>query len=236
MTDVFISHSYQDRPFVNRLANQLRDEGLSVWLDEESLLPGSDIVASLSQAIAAARAVLVVLGDRTVASNWMRSEAAIALSQKDKLVVPVVTTKSADVPFMLRHLKAVDLSDETRFADSVHRLASFLKDEPTFREQNPAARIERIAVESQALRNEVLEYSRIQTGKNIRLIAGATAIVALATSGAVALVFFKERLGFSDHVVSLLLGVAAGIAANLLYRVVKEQIAARLTKRTGGKA
>ncbi len=236
MTDVFISHSYQDKPLVKRLAKQLRDEGLSIWLDEESLLPGSDIVASLSQAISSARAVLVVLGDRKESSDWVRSEVAIALSQKDKLVVPVVTAKTADVPFMLRHLKAVDLSDETGFADGVHRLASFLKQEPAFREHNPAARIDRIAIESQALRKEVLEYSRVQTNKNIRLVAGATAIVALASTAAVVLVFFKERLAFSDHMVSMLLGVTAGWGANFLYGVVKERIAARLTKRTGGEA
>lgn len=236
MTDVFISYSFQDKPFVNRLAKQLRDEGLSVWLDEESLLPGSDIVASLSQAIYSARAVLVVLGERTVNSDWMRSEAAIALSQKDKLVVPVITTKNADIPFMLRHLKAVDLYDETRFSESVHRLASFLKHEPPIRKQNPAARIERIAVESKALHDEALEYSLVQTKENIRLIAGATAVVVVVAAVATMFLFLKGRLFLSDEIPPLLLGMIGGVIVDLLYWRIKKQIDGLISKQTGGQS
>ncbi len=255
MTDVFIIHSHQDRPFVDRLAKQLEEEGLAVRLDVESISPGSDIAAGIMRGISSARAVLVVLGDdRTPTGDWVQFGAAIALAQKDKLVIPVVTTNNAYVPFMLRHLKAVDLSDEAKFREKTRRLALFLKHEPAIPGQDPGARIERLAVESEALNRMLIDFSKLTRTKNIGLVAGAAALAVTITTvvvaGAASVAFFREMqavLGrmssfidpysfpysFYDPLYSLVVGTAVGLVAQHLYKVVKQLIAARLTKRTG---
>jgi hypothetical protein len=48
--DVFISHSAKDKPAVRELAQQLRADGLRVWLDEWAIQPGDMLGGTSSHA------------------------------------------------------------------------------------------------------------------------------------------------------------------------------------------
>jgi hypothetical protein len=48
--DVFLSHSTTQKPIVGAIVQQWRQLGLSVFLDEDSIHPGEDVVTALDQA------------------------------------------------------------------------------------------------------------------------------------------------------------------------------------------
>lgn len=230
MADVFISYSPSELATARRLADILREANLSIWMDEQSLAPGADIASGLEQAIRGSRTVLVVLGKNTDSNSWVRTETAIALSQKDKRVIPILTVRNADIPFMLRHLQAVDLSSHDDFDSRARELAEYLKRTPATSPSDPAARYARVAAETDALRLEKLDYNRAKTSSNMSLIAGAATVLVLSLSLAVALILLKDKLDLSDHLISMLLGVFSGMAATYLYRSIKDRIRAKLSK------
>ena len=61
MTTVFISHSAKDKPFVRKLAEDLRRLGVDPWLDEWEIKVGDCIVTKVEHAVANADFVAVVL-------------------------------------------------------------------------------------------------------------------------------------------------------------------------------
>jgi nucleotide-binding universal stress UspA family protein len=60
--DVFLSHNSRDKPAVRELAAALRARGLSVWLDEDSLLPGEPWQKTLEEVLERAGAGAVLVG------------------------------------------------------------------------------------------------------------------------------------------------------------------------------
>lgn len=90
---VFVSHTAVDKPFVRQLTEQLRAKGFQVWLDERDLLVGDPLAERISQALATARVVLVVVSKASVASKWLRYELNVATDRMIKgecRVIPVV--------------------------------------------------------------------------------------------------------------------------------------------------
>ncbi|NYT72789.1 toll/interleukin-1 receptor domain-containing protein [Halomonas sp. QX-2] len=48
---VFISHSHQDKPFVERLVKDLLDANLNVWVDKQELAPGDSVIEKVSHGL-----------------------------------------------------------------------------------------------------------------------------------------------------------------------------------------
>lgn len=82
MAGVFISYSRQDRKFVRRLAQDLTNQGVEVWLDEWQMAVGQDIKAVLDESIAAYDFFLIVLSESSIASGWVRHEVDMALKKE----------------------------------------------------------------------------------------------------------------------------------------------------------
>ena len=71
---VFLSHATPDKPFVHRLARQLEKFGVEVWLDERELIVGDSLPSEISDALHNARAVIIVISESSIRSDWMRHE------------------------------------------------------------------------------------------------------------------------------------------------------------------
>jgi hypothetical protein len=76
---IFISHASVDDDFVRELREALEVHRLPVWIDSRQLRGGSKLAPEITQAIEAARHVLVVLSPNTVNSPWVRQEIKQAL-------------------------------------------------------------------------------------------------------------------------------------------------------------
>ena len=74
MVDIFISYSRQDLSRVRLLADALSAHGWSVWWDRQ-IPAGRTFDQFIADALASARAVVVVWSKDSIASSWVREEA-----------------------------------------------------------------------------------------------------------------------------------------------------------------
>jgi len=90
---VFISHSSVDKPFVRKLSRAIEDAGFQVWLDEKELLVGDPLPQKISDGVASAPVVLVVVSEAATRSRWLRFElnhATQRMVEGKSRVIPVV--------------------------------------------------------------------------------------------------------------------------------------------------
>ena len=107
MADVFISYKKEDSASAERVAAALREEGFSVWWDNE-LTPRMAWDAMLEREIGQAAAVVVLWTPRSVQSEWVRTEAHYG-QDHGKLVPALIENCELPIAFMLR--QTVTLTD-----------------------------------------------------------------------------------------------------------------------------
>ena len=77
MADVFVSYARPDEPQAKRVADALRDEGFSVWRDDE--IPAHKAYAEvIEERLRSSKAVLVIWSSNAAKSQWVRAEADAA--------------------------------------------------------------------------------------------------------------------------------------------------------------
>ena len=74
--DIFVSYARSDRPSVQLIARALEASGRTVWWDRE-VLPGHEFETVIQTELDRASCVLVVWSSTSIASNWVRNEAAL---------------------------------------------------------------------------------------------------------------------------------------------------------------
>jgi hypothetical protein len=126
--DVFLSHSSEDKPWVRTLGRDLERYGVSVWVDEEQIRPGTPIVDALEQGIEDCRAMALVVSPESMASGWVKTEynRALALAVRKHAdtalqLIPVLL-RTAELPGFLANQYWVDFRDPSGYAHNVWRL------------------------------------------------------------------------------------------------------------------
>ncbi|NEO32172.1 MAG: toll/interleukin-1 receptor domain-containing protein [Symploca sp. SIO3C6] len=122
----FISHSSIDKPFVERLATDLRTrEGIDAWLDKWEIMPGDRIAQKLEEGLANAGILLLILSPDSVNSQWVSYEKdawLMAQVDEEKLakqesrlpqgrLIPVLY-KDCQKPSFLQSFLHVSINDE----------------------------------------------------------------------------------------------------------------------------
>jgi hypothetical protein len=72
--DIFLSYDREDASIAQRLARALRDEGWSVWCDQQ-IPAGKTFAEVIQEKVAAARCVVVLWSKTSVKSKWVEIEA-----------------------------------------------------------------------------------------------------------------------------------------------------------------
>ncbi|MEU5867253.1 toll/interleukin-1 receptor domain-containing protein [Nonomuraea sp. NPDC047529] len=102
---IFISYSHQDSQFVDRLAEQLVQHRVYVWMDRWELHVGDSFITKVQEAITEASALLVILSQAAVSSAWCQKELNSGLmrelEERHVIVLPVVID-DCKVPIFLR--------------------------------------------------------------------------------------------------------------------------------------
>lgn len=107
MADIFISHSSADREKAKALAEAIQQQGWSVWWDRK--IPyGKSFDDVIEQELDAARCVVVVWTKMSVASYWVKIEAAEGARRHVLLPVFLDDVK---IPLEFRRLQAANLTD-----------------------------------------------------------------------------------------------------------------------------
>ena len=122
MNDIFISYASADRERAKLLSTALVNQGWSVWWDR-TIPPGMEYAEVIEQALDSSTCVVVLWSTASVASSWVKTEAAEALQRR--ILVPALIDDTK-IPLEFRRLQAADLS-QWRGEASHPELQKFLK-------------------------------------------------------------------------------------------------------------
>ena len=116
--DVFLSYSRKDTAIMRQLRDALQSAGLSVWIDDEALQPGTPIwQQSIEDAIDQSRCMVVVLSPDAKQSMWVNSEITVAQDSKLRIFpVLIVGDARTAIPLALRTTQWVDARQGLREA------------------------------------------------------------------------------------------------------------------------
>ncbi|MBL7205936.1 MAG: toll/interleukin-1 receptor domain-containing protein [Desulfobacteraceae bacterium] len=102
---VFISYSHANRDFVDLLAAHLIKNKARVWVDRWELNVGDSIINKIQSAIEGSEAILVILSNASVESEWCKKELSSGilreLEEKRVVVLPVII-EDCEIPLFLR--------------------------------------------------------------------------------------------------------------------------------------
>jgi hypothetical protein len=105
MSDVFISYANPDRERARQIANTLSARGWSVWWDRK-IKAGQTFDEVIERELDTAKHIVVLWSEASVASEWVRNEAAVAAQRR--VLVPVLLD-SVKVPLEFRRRQTADL-------------------------------------------------------------------------------------------------------------------------------
>lgn len=112
---VFISHSSNDKKFVRTLKDDLNENGIETFVDEDSLRLGDSLKDKLDLALDESDHFLIILSDQSIKSDWVQYELKEALKRVDKKtmkkIIPI-KYKECEIPNELMKLLFADLSNE----------------------------------------------------------------------------------------------------------------------------
>lgn len=124
---VFISYSHVDAEFVDRLATDLIRARKPVWVDRYELRAGDSLINRIQDEITRAGAMLVVLSEASVNSEWCKKELSAGLvrelEEKRVVVIPVLI-EDCTVPMFLRDKRYADF--RTDFASGLAEILEAL--------------------------------------------------------------------------------------------------------------
>lgn len=243
MTDVFISSSPSDRSHAEYISKQLENAGLSVRRNQEGLRPGENWAEEIERAITNSKNFLILLSDNTPNDPFCLSRTALALTKENTRVIPILLTKYATIPFMLRSLLYLDLSDKnTRKEQLIKLIHDIQQEKPTSQnaDKQGAASLRMLQADHLALSEETLSQRYIQQERQSRLIRLSLVTAITASLSAVtfagflsfklALTIYEEISVGAVFIVIGLFSAAAilGIGA-VVYEKVREFIEYGLT-------
>lgn len=131
-SSIFLSHNSKDKTFVRRLYHDLANKGVKAWLDEAEIKPGDSLITKITAAINEMDYLGVVLSNNSVQSEWVQREVNMALNQeihgKRVKVIPLLL-QECKIPGFLLDKSYIDFRHDTKYAEALDRLCTFLLEE-----------------------------------------------------------------------------------------------------------
>ena len=195
MSDIFISYASEDRDRARDIAEALEEHGWSVWWDRH-IPPGKAFDEVISEALDAARCVIVLWSAASTKSNWVKEEAAEG--QQRNMLVPVLI-EDVTIPLGFRRLQAARLegwnknSASPQFTQLLEAVADVLSADvarPTASEKQAQSSTVRAA----PARTHASKQQE-RRGTMVRWAATLAVLVVFFFIGGFSLDFFRE-LGF----------------------------------------
>ena len=125
MSYIFLSHSHADKPFVRKLASDLRAAGHSVWVDEAELNIGDSLIGKIREGLDQVDYVAAVLSKDSIGSDWVNKELEIAsnreIEEKKVIVLPLLLEK-VDLPGFLKGKFYGDFSNPDSYKEKLDLL------------------------------------------------------------------------------------------------------------------
>ena len=126
---VFLSYAHDDEEIAREVSAFLAARSFDVWT-MDSLIPGTDFVSSISQAISEADVVAVIVSKKSARSPWVQNEYAAAVARvaqgESKTIIPVLVD-DAEIPFFLSSFMGIRYFGKDRNSGSLERLADAME-------------------------------------------------------------------------------------------------------------
>jgi tetratricopeptide (TPR) repeat protein len=130
---IFLSHSWDNKPLVQRLEQELQAAGAEVWVDHAGVRAGDNLPEKVSQALEWCDTFVLVWSETAAKSRWVTAEWTSAFS-RGKLIIPCCLDQTA-LPALLANLLYVDFSNVeqgvARLREAVQRAQKPVSDTPT---------------------------------------------------------------------------------------------------------
>lgn len=128
---IFLSHTIEDKPFVQRLKKSLVAHGVrEVWVDEAEIQIGDSLMKKIEAGIRSTRFFGVVLSPRSIQSKWVQRELEIAMHKEiggeEVVVLPLLQERCKIPPFLQGKLYA-DFTTDEKYEESLNKLLRRLK-------------------------------------------------------------------------------------------------------------
>ena len=124
----FISYSRENHLVASLIRRELERSGLSVWMDDNSLDPGSHLT-EVFEAVNNASNACIILSKDSVNSEWVRKELSLICTREieteREILVPVVV-EDCEIPFPLRDRSYLDFRNQAAFYDNMKKLVGKL--------------------------------------------------------------------------------------------------------------
>jgi hypothetical protein len=105
---LFISYSRADMPFAVRLADDLGQQGYSIWLDVRSIPHGANWDSAVENGLKQSDVMLVLLSPASTASQNVGDEWSYFIQEKKKILPLLI--QPCEVPFRLSRRQRVDFT------------------------------------------------------------------------------------------------------------------------------
>lgn len=122
MKKVFISHSYQDKKFVELLEHQLSKHRIKTFNNYNEIVEGDNVAEKITSLIEKTDYVIVVFSKNGVKSKWVNFELSATLineiSRNEIIIIPIII-EDCEVPYSLQDRNIIDLRtvSDGRFKD-----------------------------------------------------------------------------------------------------------------------
>ena len=131
MSKIFLSHTSVDKPFVRKLAADLRNSGHTVWIDEAEINIGDSLIGKIREGLDNVDYVAAVLSEASIQSEWVKKELEIASNKEIKakkvIVLPLIIEK-VELPGFLEGKFYGDFTSEDKYDSTLKLLLRSLGD------------------------------------------------------------------------------------------------------------
>lgn len=227
MKDLFISYAFSDKAFALKLAEDLRNAGIKVWIDSEYLKPGQNINEGILHAIEESEIILVLLSKESINSQWVISEAALALSDENKRVIPIFLQKNIEIPFLLKEIIGIDFSQSDKYTSSLDTLIKAIAMiSMNNTKRNIETELQFKETKNKYLQTEIQNMYLSNRKKNIKVLSlfisllFISVILSVVLSGFIKMEFIANNSPFLYG----FLGVIVGIISAFIFSILRKKI------------
>lgn len=156
---LLLSYSHNDSVVID-LAELLRRNGVTVWIDRFKVYPDEDWLEKVGEGLTDHEVLGIVISEKSVNSRWVQKEVKLALEKKgDELKILPILIDDVPVPDFLLRYGYVDLRNEENYHDGFNEILFRLQrsnnaaDPGTKKNANSPAEKDLFSVQSQKFLN-----------------------------------------------------------------------------------
>lgn len=171
MSSIFLSHNSKDKPFVRKLADDLRKKGHYVWVDEAEIKVGDSLIGKIEEGIENTEYLGVVISNNSNKSEWVNREVRTALNQEihnKKVKVLPILIEDAEIPPFLIDKKYADFTSDDNYDNALQDILDRLSELPDGIDKSSFSK------EDVEFYKQQLEYLKeqlnVKEGENARLL------------------------------------------------------------------